>query len=291
MTVLCTKGYTCDNFFGDCMSFQYLFSVLSLSLLVIAQFLAAAPTVTSVSPLSGPVAGGNLVTITGSGFTGTTAVKFGNKAAGTFTVISDSVLQAIAPANSPGVNDVTVTASSGTSAPNPPTDYYTYQGDWFAYIPDFGSADVVPINVTTQTQSPPIPVGTQPNDVTFTPNGKIAICVNSGSQSITLIDVATQTPIISIPVAQAFPILAVTPDGTRVIVVNFSSNSVTIVNLITFTTTIVPVGSAPTSVAVVPNGNLAYVTNSGSSSLTQINLTTLATLYNPCGRGKYPFFY
>ena len=49
---------------------------------------AAAPTVTAVSPTSGPAAGGTAVTITGTDFTGATAVDFGTTAATSFTVNS-----------------------------------------------------------------------------------------------------------------------------------------------------------------------------------------------------------
>ena len=38
----------------------------------------APPTVTAVSPISGPITGGSLVTITGTNFTGATAVDFGS---------------------------------------------------------------------------------------------------------------------------------------------------------------------------------------------------------------------
>ena len=245
---------------------------------------------TQVTPVAGSVTGGNLVTISGSGFTSATAVVFGNKPASIFNVIDDATIQAIAPVNSPGANEIRVTAPSGTSPLNPPGDYYTYQGNWFAYIPDFGSANVIPINVSTQVQLPPVPVGSEPNDVVVTPNGKIAICVNSGGQSITLIDVATQTPFLTIPIAQSFPILAVTPDGKKAAIVNFGSNSVTFVDLTTFVTTVVPVGVQPTSIGIVPNGNFAYVTNSGSSSLTQINLSTFATLTIPGPAGSIPSF-
>ena len=44
------------------------------------------PAVTSLSPTNGNIAGGTLVTITGTGFTGATAVKFGGTAATGFTV-------------------------------------------------------------------------------------------------------------------------------------------------------------------------------------------------------------
>ena len=45
----------------------------------------AVPTVTGLSPSAGPTAGGNSVTVSGTGFTGATAVDFGSTAAGEFT--------------------------------------------------------------------------------------------------------------------------------------------------------------------------------------------------------------
>ena len=46
------------------------------------------PAVTGISPASGPAAGGTTVTITGTGFTGATAVDFGATAATSFTINS-----------------------------------------------------------------------------------------------------------------------------------------------------------------------------------------------------------
>ena len=75
----------------------------------------AAPTVTGLSPTSGPAAGGTLVTITGTGFTGATAVDFGTTAATDFTVVNDTTITAVSPAGT-GVANVTVTTPAGTSA-------------------------------------------------------------------------------------------------------------------------------------------------------------------------------
>ena len=50
----------------------------------------APPTVTAVSPNNGPQAGTNTVTLTGTGFTGATAVDFGTSA-GTSVSVSGSV--------------------------------------------------------------------------------------------------------------------------------------------------------------------------------------------------------
>jgi methionine-rich copper-binding protein CopC len=85
----------------------------------------AAPTVTSLSVTSGAAAGGTTVTITGTGFTGTTAVHFGGTAAGAFIVNSSTTISAVSPAVSAGTVDVTVTTLGGTSATSP-ADQFTY---------------------------------------------------------------------------------------------------------------------------------------------------------------------
>ena len=81
-------------------------------------------TVTGLSPTLGPVAGGTLVTITGTGFTGPTAVDFGTTAATSVTVVSDTSITAESPPGT-GAVDVTVTATGGTS-PTSPADEFTY---------------------------------------------------------------------------------------------------------------------------------------------------------------------
>jgi hypothetical protein len=84
----------------------------------------AAPTVTSIAPTSGPAAGGTSVTVTGTNFTGVTAVKFGSNNASSFTVNSATSITTTAPAGS-GTVDVTVTTPGGTSATSG-SDQFTY---------------------------------------------------------------------------------------------------------------------------------------------------------------------
>ena len=83
------------------------------------------PTVSAVSPTSGPTVGGGTVTITGTNFTGTTAVNFGTNPATTYTVNSSSSITATAPAGTAGTIDVTVATPGGTSA--------TSTADQFSY--------------------------------------------------------------------------------------------------------------------------------------------------------------
>ncbi len=77
--------------------------------------LPPAPTVTGLSPSSGPVAGGSSVVITGTDFTGATAVMFGGTAATNFQIDSDTQITATSPAGS-GTVDVSVVSTGGTSA-------------------------------------------------------------------------------------------------------------------------------------------------------------------------------
>ena len=86
---------------------------------VLTQAVAAAPTVTGLSPTSGPAAGGTPVTITGTGFTGATVVDFGTTAATGFTVVNDTTITADSPAGT-GIVDVTVTTPAARRPPRPP---------------------------------------------------------------------------------------------------------------------------------------------------------------------------
>ena len=84
-----------------------------------------APTVTRVAPTNGIVGGGTSVTITGTGFTGATSVKFGALTATSFKVNSAKSITATSPAESAGDVDVTVTTPNGTSAISA-KDHYKY---------------------------------------------------------------------------------------------------------------------------------------------------------------------
>jgi len=83
------------------------------------------PSVTGVSPESGPEAGGTSVTITGTQLKGAKSVKFGSVEAKSFTVNSETSIKATSPAQAAGTVDVTVTTPEGTS-PTSPADHFTY---------------------------------------------------------------------------------------------------------------------------------------------------------------------
>jgi hypothetical protein len=90
----------------------------------------ATPTVSGFTPTAGPETGGTVVTITGTGFTGTDDVLFGGDSAADFTVDSDTQITATTPA---GTGDVPVTVVNNEAAGDGVSD------DLFSYIPENGT--------------------------------------------------------------------------------------------------------------------------------------------------------
>jgi hypothetical protein len=86
-----------------------------------------APTVKKLSAKSGPAAGGTTVTLTGTGFTGATAVRFGSVDATSFTVNSAKSITAVSPPGTTGSVDVTVITPNGANG--------SFVNDRFTYGP------------------------------------------------------------------------------------------------------------------------------------------------------------
>ena len=161
-----------------------------------ADFFTYAPTVYGVSPSHGPTAGGTLVTITGTGFTGVTAVNFGATPATGFTVVNNSTIKAFSPPGTTGTVDVTVTSPSGTSA--------TSSADEFIYGPAVSGISPA---------AGPLGGGTL---VTITGVGFTgATAVRFGSNLGTIVDVVSDTTITanSPPGTGTVDVTVTTPDG------------------------------------------------------------------------------
>jgi hypothetical protein len=121
------------------------------------------PTVTNVSPNSGPQAGGTVVTVTGTDFcNGSPTVSFGGVAGTSVILNSNTQLTVTSPAHGLGTVDVLVTTAGGTSA--------VVTADHFTYLPAGTCSSV------TASASPASPqlVGTP---VTVTAS---ATCTNPG---------------------------------------------------------------------------------------------------------------
>ena len=73
-----------------------------------------APTISTVSPSSGPTAGGTSVTITGTNLSTTTSITFGGTVA-SFGTVSSTTLVAVTPPGTAGAADVVVTTTGGSA--------------------------------------------------------------------------------------------------------------------------------------------------------------------------------
>jgi len=76
----------------------------------------AAPTITAVEPAAASVDGGTSVIITGSGFSGETTVVFGETAASSFLIDSETSITAVSPAGSLKTVEIVVTTPGGPTA-------------------------------------------------------------------------------------------------------------------------------------------------------------------------------
>jgi hypothetical protein len=268
---------------------------------VLTQTIAAAPVVTGISPTSGPAAGGTLVTITGTGFTGATAVDFGTNPATGLTVVNDTTITADSPAGT-GAVDVTVATPSGTSATSP-ADEFTYiavaaptvtglsptsgpaaggtlvtiigTGFTGASAVDFGTAaamGVTVVNNTTITADSPAGAGSV--DVTvMTPAGTSA---TTPSDRFTYIAAATTTT--APTVTGVSPNSGPTVGGTTVTIAGTNFTGATAVDFGTTPATDVVVVNGTTITALSPAGagvaDVSVITPAGASAATSADQFT-----------------
>jgi len=153
------------------------------------------PTVTSISPKSGPVEGGTLVTITGSGFTGATSVTFGGTSV-TPTVASDTSITATSPARAAGTVDVRVVTPLGTS-PNTAADDFVYGGGPIitSISPSSGApggGNTVTITGTGFTGATSVTFGTTSLTPTVSSDTSISVVAPAGTGTV---DIRVVTPV------------------------------------------------------------------------------------------------
>lgn len=144
-----------------------------------------------ISPNQGSSGGGTLVTITGTGLSGTTAVRFGTRAATAVTNVSPTQVTAVSPSGNGSVG-VTVTTPGGTSNPIP----FYYVGAPFkqSLSPASGSTTgggTVTINGTGLSTASSVAFGANTAVPTIVSDGQITVTAPAGAAGSVGVSVTT----------------------------------------------------------------------------------------------------
>ncbi|MER5430680.1 IPT/TIG domain-containing protein [Streptomyces sp. NPDC002588] len=258
-------------------------------------YLAPRPVVSEIFPGSGHTTGGTPVTITGTGFTGTSDATIATVPAADFTVLDDTAIRAItADAETPGTGPVTVTADGGvTSGANfaylnappgkvvsipvggrPAAVVLASDGSRL-YVTDNAADAVTVISPATKAVVATIPVGVGPWGAAIAPDGGRLYVANSGDGSVSVIDTATDSVIATVSGLSDPVGLAVTPDGTRLYAACRGSDTVEVIDTATNqVSAVIPVGQAPEDVTVSPDGTRVYVSEAGTDAISVIDTGT-----------------
>jgi hypothetical protein len=163
------------------------------------------PSITNVFPLLGSA--GDTLTLTGSGFTGMTAVNFGAAAATSFTVVSDTQATAVVPGGR-GTVDITVTTPGGTS-PTSSADQFTFAVSVpviTSVSPRSGSAgggDIITLTGSGFTGVSGIEFGNfTPSSFSFLSDTEIIVVTGSGTGTVGVVVFAAGGVSVSRPAAQ-----------------------------------------------------------------------------------------
>lgn len=261
--------------------------LLFLVFILTINTLLSAPSVVNLNPFIGPSSGGTVVIITGTGFSGASAVLFDGVPAAGFSVLTDTTILATSPAHSPQVVSVTVTTPSGSS-PNTPESLFVYQGIWQAYVANGNSSTVSVINTVNNSVITTLAVGNDPVAINVTPDGTKVYVVDGTNQSVSVIDTVSNT-VIAAPIVGLFPdAVEVTPDGTKAFVVNYNNGTVSVINTANNTVSAtLTVGTNPDAIAITPDGKKAFIANATSNNVSVIDIASNAVTTIPTG-GLFP---
>jgi len=119
-----------------------------------------------------------------------------------------------------------------------------------AYVANFGSNSVSPIDTATNKAGPAIAVGSQPYALAMVPHHRSMYVVNYGSGTVTPVSTATNKAGRAVRVGTDPESIAFTANGGTAVVANEGSGNDTGIDTATSASATAPVGNAPVSVLV-----------------------------------------
>jgi formylglycine-generating enzyme required for sulfatase activity len=174
-------------------------------------YVVPAPTISSVSPSSGPTTGGTTITITGTNLTGATSVTVGGAAATSVIVVSATTVTAVTPAGTAGGKTVSVTTPGGTANLANAFTYVVPAPTISSVSPTFGStAGGTAITIT----------GTNLTGTSSVTIGGVA------ATSVSVVSATTVTAITPAGTAGPRTVSVTTPGGTANLTSGFTYGSV-----------------------------------------------------------------
>jgi hypothetical protein len=248
---------------------------------------APTPSVTALSPASGPTAGGNTVDVIGEGLVSTTGVKFGGTPATYFRVLSPYAVAAVVPAGT-ATASVTVTTKGGTSKVSETAMY--------SYVAPLVTPES-PVVSSVTPGSGPESGGTL---VTIKGNNLVgAYAVDFGSTPSSRVTPISSTEVQAVAPAPAFPVRAdvsvTTPNGTSAptvadgfvygsppppvatsVTLSATPNPVVSGQPVTITAAVAPTDGAG-SVAFYADGSSTPMSNCATQALTRVGSSYQAT--------------
>jgi len=180
-----TKTYTCTAIAKNAVGAS---NASAPSITVVVPAVISAPTITSISPNRGPVAGGTTITITGTNLSSTLSVILGAVAAPSYTIISNTTIQVTTPAQPASTVDVTV-ANPTANSPTIPADQYTYEAPSGCTITWTGNANT---NTWTEPNNWTGNTLPGPTDQACIPQTETTVTV---TQDVTIRSLTTASPI------------------------------------------------------------------------------------------------
>ena len=237
------------------------------------------PVISSISPTSGPTSGGTTITITGTGFTAATSVKFGNAAATSFVVSSATQIAAVTPAGTVGAPlEVSVTTAGGV-ATLPSAFTYTPLPTISSVSPNSGStlgATAITITGTNLTGATSLTIGGVATTFTGVSSTTITAVTPAGTAGPAK-DIVVITAGGTATKPAAFTYIALPTIGTVTPASGPTSGATTITisgTNLTGTSSVTIGGTAATSVAVVSATSVTALTPIGTAGVKDVVLTT-----------------
>jgi hypothetical protein len=253
-----------------------------------------APVVSSISPASGPAAGGTNVTITGTNLTGATAVDFGTGNAATNVVVNGAGTQVTATSpTGTGTPDVQVTTPGGQSA--------TSANDKFTYIPAPGASSISPasgpaaggtsvtITGTNLTGASAVDFGAGNAATTFSVNGAGTSITATSPTGTGTVSVTVTTPGGTVTAGQFTYIPAPTASSISPTAGGLSGGTTVTINGSNLTGAVVDFGTGNAATNVQVNGAGTQVTATSPAGTGTVSVTVTTPGGGPVTAGQFTY--